>query len=200
MKSRCIRETRNCFYRLFLVLLLVLMVNAANVLIAQDKTVTYYADPSSVPPDLPVKITHLTAHVSFKPEQNLVIGSAEFTLIPNRCQNDSIVFQTPDFNVSSVRISGKEMKYRQSGSTLIIEPVPCIPSQASGLTPESVRLLITYTATPLAGPVYFIGWRPEEAGKRKEVWAHRPNGWLPYMDGRITVDIDRKSTRLNSSH
>ncbi|MEI7662586.1 MAG: M1 family metallopeptidase [Bacteroidota bacterium] len=152
---------------------------------AQEKTVTYYADPSSVPPDLPVSIRHLTAHVSFNPERNLVIGDADFTFVPNRYTTDSIIFQTPDFSVSSVKINGKDVKYNQNGANLIIYP-------GSLLFPAGVpasHVSIVYTATPLAGPIYFIGWRAEETGKRKEIWAHRSAGWLPYMDGRITADL-----------
>jgi len=163
---------------------------------AQVKTVTYYADPAGIPPDLPITIKHLSAHIRFDPGKNLVTGTAGFTFIPNRQNIDSIVFHTPDFIVSSVKINDREVKYHQTGSNLIIEPASRIPYPASRIPhpasriphPESL-IRISYTATPLSGPIYFIGWQPEEAGKRKQIWGHRPNGWIPYMDGRITVDM-----------
>ncbi len=189
MGLQFIRETRNIIAFLLLFPVFILLISAGNQSFAQEKTVTYYADPASVPPDLPISIKHLTAHISFKPEQNLVVGTAEFTFIPNRYQTDSIVFQTPDFTISSVKINGKEAKFHQSGSNLVVESVSTLLPPAFHHPFPASRIEITYTATPLSGAIYFIGWKPEEAGKRKQIWAHRPNGWLPYMDGRITVDM-----------
>ncbi|MCX6304769.1 MAG: M1 family metallopeptidase [Bacteroidetes bacterium] len=160
-------------------------------LAAQEKTVTFYNDPAGIPPDLPITIRHLTARLGFQPGNYLVNGTAEFTFIPNRPQIDSILFHAPDFSVSSVLINDRKVKFHQTGSNLVIDP-NSITDQASGIArrmPSESRILITYTATPHAGPIYFIGWQPEEAGKRKQVWAHRPHGWIPYMDGRITVDM-----------
>ncbi len=198
MESIFIRETRKKITGAALFFLLLLTMITQGRLAAQEKTVTFYADPAGVPPDLPVTIKHLNAHVSFKPEENLVIGTAEFFFVPNRQVIDSIVFYAPDFKVSSVKLNDKEVKFHQKGANLIIDPTPDFlsfsPDSDHGsrvtrhASPDS-RILITYTATPRAGPIYFIGWRPEEAGKRKQVWAHRPHGWIPYMDGRITVDM-----------
>jgi aminopeptidase N len=195
MRSLYIRETRNdVFPVIFLILYLVFLTGSR--LTAQDKTVTYYADPAAVPPDQAITIRHLTAHVRFTPEQNLVIGKAEFTFTPNRYQNDSIVFQTPGFKISSVKINNLDVKFHLNGNSLVIESgsvirdsASRIPHPLSRIPHPASRIEITYTATPLAGSIYFIGWKPEEAGKRREIWAHRPHGWLPYMDGRITVDM-----------
>lgn len=151
-------------------------------LTAQDKTVTFYADPAGTPSDLPVAIKHLTAHVKFQPVKNLVEGTAEYTFSPNRYPVDSIVFHAPDFNVTSVKINDLKVKYEQQGSNLVIHP-------GIGKLDAGSTIAIIYTATPLSGPIYFIGWQPEEAGKRKQIWAHRPHGWLPFMEGRITVDM-----------
>lgn len=109
--------------------------------VAQEKTVTYYADPSGIPPDLPVKLKHLTARVSFRPELNEVSGTAEFTFTWNREPYDSIIFSTPEFSVSAVTIDGIPAKFRQASSQLIIAPPPIphpsshIPHPESPLTP-----------------------------------------------------------------
>jgi aminopeptidase N len=155
----------------------------------QEKTVTYYLDPASTPADLPITLHHLKAWVSFVPEKNMVNGKAEFTFTWNRpqsaSQHDTIVFHTPGFVIHSVTLDSLPVTYRQAGPSLIIYPQPVSPRSAS----RSPSFRITYTATPSAGYIYFIGWRPDETGKRKQIWAHRPHGWIPYMDGRITVDM-----------
>ncbi|MEI6435380.1 MAG: M1 family metallopeptidase [Bacteroidota bacterium] len=188
---------------LFLVFTFILVNDPSKYTVAQEKTVTWYADPSAIPPDLPIKINHLTAHVSFKPTENIIEGTAEFTFTWNRPAKDPIIFHAPDFKVSSVKIDQKEVKFQLSNSQLLIYPDSLVPRPSSlvprpsslvprpsSLVPRPSSLVkITYSAAPLAGNPYFIGWRPEEAGKRKQIWAHRPNGWLPYIDGRITVDL-----------
>jgi aminopeptidase N len=191
MGSLFIRETRNNYFSAFIFLWVLIHICSPVMLTAQEKTVTYYADPAGVPPDLPISIKHLTSHVSFQPEKNLVSGTAEFTFISNRQQIDSILFHAPGFDVSSVKINNAAVKFHQSGTNLVIDPGSSIdmPSRIKRHTSPESSILITYTATPLSGPIYFIGWQPEEAGKRKQVWAHRPHGWIPYMDGRITVDM-----------
>ena len=164
----------------------------------QEKTTTYLTDPSSNPPDLIITLKHIRADVSFKPEENLILAKTEFIFSPNRYQTDSIVFYAPDFKINSIQITGKDFsmimqpsdwKYR--GSNLVLYPPLSVLKFHAEYT-----LVIDYTAQPKAGAIYFIGWRPEENGKRKEIWAHRPHGWLPYLDARITMDMyytfDRK--------
>ncbi|MEI6681737.1 MAG: M1 family metallopeptidase [Bacteroidota bacterium] len=189
MRIYFIRETRNIFSLILIFLAGNLLLSIGNQVIAQEKTVTYYADPSAVPPDLPVSLSHLTAHVSFKPEQNLVTGTADFTFIPIRYKGDSIVFQTPDFSVSSVKVDGVEVSFHQTAGKLTVIPQPSLWEISSFVKPPESHIAIVYSSIPLSGPIYFIGWKPEEAGKRKEIWAHRSSGWLPYLDGRITVDM-----------
>lgn len=174
---------------------------------AQAKTQSWYLDPASLPPDLPVTIRHLTARVHFKPEENLVVGQADFTFIPNRHPVDSIVFVTPSFEIMSVKINQQEVPFHKSGNLLVVETKTLEWGSSSLSVPEDSAsernfqksenqkrqgdpvISIVYKARPAAGLIYFIGWTPEEQGKRKQIWAHRPHGWLPYMEGRITVDL-----------
>ena len=175
---------------------------------SQPKTVTWYQDPASLPPDLPVTIRHLTAKVRFEPVNHLVSGQADFTVILNRHPVDSILFYTPSFEIFSVKIDGQEFPYHLNGNFLVIETSETgqllqDKSAQPGLTHKKAQVLhqkqdsssresvisIVYQARPAAGLIYFIGWTPEEQGKRKQIWAHRPHGWLPYLEGRITMDL-----------
>ena len=124
------------------------------------------------------------ADIRFRPEENLVLATAEFTFIPNRYRTDSIEFYAPDFTIRSLSLSGKPAEWKQRDKTLVIYP----PSSLLEYGKEA-KVRIEYEARPQAGLIYFIVWRPEEAGKRKQIWAHRPHGWLPYMDARITADL-----------
>jgi aminopeptidase N len=157
----------------------------------QEKTTTYLNDPAGIPTDLIITLKHIRADVSFKPEENLVIAKTEFTFTPNRYNTDSIVFNASEFKINSILISGKDMAltlrpsdWKLMGSNLVIY----LPSSLLKFHSE-YKMLIDYTAQPKSGAIYFVGWRPEELGKRKEIWAHRPHGWLPYIDARITMDM-----------
>jgi aminopeptidase N len=159
--------------------------------VGQEKTTTYLNDPAGIPTDLIITLKHIRADVSFKPEENLVIAKTEFTFTPNRYKTDSIVFNAPEFKVNSILISGKDIAltlhpsdWKFKGSNLVIY----LPSSLLKFHTE-YTILIDYTAQPKSGAIYFVGWRPEENGKRKEIWAHRPHGWLPYIDARITMDM-----------
>ena len=113
-----------------------------------------------------------------------MIGTAEFSITARRNKIDSIIFYTPDFNVSNVSIDNRTVVYKLQGSNLIIYPLSSIFDREKKST-----IKIVYNAKPLRGAIYFIGWTPEEKGKRKEIWAHRPHGWLPFMDARIKMDL-----------
>jgi aminopeptidase N len=157
----------------------------------QEKTTTYLNDPAGIPTDLIINLKHIRADVSFKPEENLVIARTEFTFTPNQYKTDSIVFNAPEFKVNSILVSGENVvltlhssDWKLMGSNLVIY----FPSSFLKFHSE-YKVLIDYTAQPKSGAIYFVGWRPEENGKRKEIWAHRPHGWLPYIDARITMDM-----------
>jgi len=189
-----IRETLKIITILFLQTCFLLLFIFPSKIKAQEKTVTFYNDPAGIPPDLPVTIKHLTARVSFRPAESLVMGDAEFTIIPNRETIDSIVFQAPGFTVSSVSLNNQKIGFHLSGNNLVVETHNLFTpgkTVAKGFVKSALlsRLRIIYQSKPENGLIYFIGWKPEESGQRRQIWAHRPNGWLPYMDGRITVDM-----------
>ncbi len=150
----------------------------------QEKTVTYFADPNPTPPELVIAIHHIDARLSFKPEENKVIGDATLRFTANRYQTDSIVFQTPDFTVSGVMLDQQPVTYKRYGANLAVYPSANL---AKGTEHD---ISVAYESSPRNGPIYFIGWKPEENGKRKQIWAHRPNGWLPYIEGRVTMEFD----------
>ncbi|MBL7138585.1 MAG: M1 family metallopeptidase [Bacteroidales bacterium] len=150
---------------------------------AQIQTVTYVKDPHANPPDLPVSLRHVEASLEFEPATWRVIGEAVIRFVPLGYQTDSIVFLTPGFNVERIRINRQDVRFRSEGKNTIVYP-------ESGMQKgEEYTLSMVYESDPVATGIYFVGWKPEEEGKRRQIWAHRPFGWLPYMDGRVTMDI-----------
>jgi aminopeptidase N len=138
--------------------------------------------PGWQPPDRPVQLHHLRAELEIDALQRRVAGKAIFTLEPLRARTDSISFSVPGMEVSEVEIEGAPADYRQSGSTVWIYP----PSQLQWHRNYGVAL--TYVAQPANG-LYFVGWDDPRGIRRKQIWAHRPRGWLPFRDAVLTVDM-----------
>lgn len=168
-----------------------LIIFLSTSLSAQDKTVSYYIDGASNPPDLLITLKHIKADIRFKPEENLVIAKTELTIIPNRYKTDSIVFGAPDFNFSLIEINSNDKHFKPTASQWKQQNGNLIIYLPEGFLEHSKEyvLALNYEVRPKSGSIYFVGWKPEEAGKRKEIWAHRPHSWLPYMDARITMDM-----------
>ncbi|MBN1199490.1 MAG: M1 family metallopeptidase [Bacteroidales bacterium] len=150
---------------------------------AQKETVIYLKDPGAVPPDLPVELRHIDASLRFIPADWQVIGDVTIRFLPHGYSTDSIVFFTPGFAMGSIQINGSPVRFCSRGKSTIIYPDPDLRKG------EEYTLTLVYTSSPIATGIYFIGWKPGEEGKRKSIWAHRPFGWLPYMDGRVTMDL-----------
>lgn len=150
---------------------------------AQKETVTYLKDPHANPPDLPVSLRHIEASLRFRPADWQVIGDITIRFVPLGYSTDSVVFFTPGFTMDSARINGLPVRFSSRDMNTIIYP-------DTGLRiGEEYTLTLDYTSNPIATGIYFIGWKPGEEGKRRSIWAHRPFGWLPYMDGRVTMDL-----------
>jgi aminopeptidase N len=163
----------------------------------QDKTVTYLFDETTQAPDYNIKIEHLTAYIKPEPYKRQIDGKTTFTFQPYLDNTDSISFilsydENPrrddyesgsPWEVKSVKLGDVNVKYKIDKQKLIIHT-------PSLFREKSYDLTIEYTVKPVS-PVgmYFVGWDDEKNIKRKQIWAHRPSGWLPYYDGRLTVDM-----------
>lgn len=150
---------------------------------AQVECVTYIKDPHSNPPDLPVSLQHIAASIRFEPTAWRVIGETSIRFVPLGYETDSIVFSTPGFDVEKVTVNGNPVRFRCTDNSTVVFP------DAGIRKGEEYTLAMVYESNPVATGIYFVGWKPGEEGKRKSIWAHRPFGWLPYMDGRVTMDI-----------
>ena len=159
-----------------------MMLLIENISFGQRTTVTYYEDPSSHYEEKIIDISHLSAFISINPHKKLVEGKAVFTFSPLRHEIDSIKFNITDIIVKNVELKNKPAKFIQSNDLLIIYP------EKATVADEDNSLAITYTAL-YPRNLYLTGWDDPKGLMRKEIWAHRPNTWLPYMTARLTVDM-----------
>ncbi len=149
---------------------------------AQPRVIAYQYDPSSVPKDKTIEITRLEAHLNIEPYAPTVVAKTEFDFFAYRSEADSFSFKTIGFDISKIAIDGKETTFKTKGNRTWIYP-------KMKFTPrENHKILFEYKVNPQT-EFYATGWRDPRGIKRKQIWAHRPRGYLPYLPGRITVDM-----------
>ena len=149
---------------------------------SQEKTVTYHFDPSYVFQDVEVEISHLKAELTIKPFDTLVLGEATFTFKTLRQHIDSLVFSVPEIKISMITIDGKNASFKMKGDDVVI-----LPPFELGWQKEH-QIFFEYIAKPTDG-LYFTGWNDPAQISRKQIWAHRPNHWLPYTAAILTVEM-----------
>jgi len=150
--------------------------------LAQDKTITYLWDASNEMPDKEIEISHLDANLTIKPFDTLVIGRTGFTFRTLHETTDSIVFSASELRFSEILINGQSSKFSVRENIVIIYPQKQLDLNSNN------TIVFSYTARPTDG-LYFIGWNDPQQIKRKQIWAQRPDHWLPYKAGIITVDM-----------
>jgi len=149
----------------------------------QDKLITYPFDASYEIPDRPIELSHLEASLEIKPFDTLVIGKAVFNFQVLGQTLDSLVFSAPELKISEVLINEKVASFRMDGVNAVIFPLQQLYWNSSN------TIAFIFSAKPTEG-LYFIGWNDPLQLKRKQIWAHRPDHWLPYYPGIITVDMN----------
>jgi len=166
----------------FIFYLFLLLFGAIQNIQAQDKTITYQFDPSYVFQDVEVEISHLKADLKIKPFDTLVLGEATFTFKTLRQHIDSLVFSVPEIKISKITIDGKNASFKMKSDDVVI-----LPPFELGWQKEH-QIFFEYIAKPTDG-LYFTGWNDPAQIKRKQIWAHRPNHWLPYTAAILTVEM-----------
>ncbi len=167
------------FRKLFLLTLLFISFLVA---VPQDKTITYHWDASYEFPDVEIRVTHLKANLVIKPYDTLVIGEAEFDFRTLREKIDSIVFDAREMKFDWITIDGQLAEFKVQGNRVLVYP----PTELNWQTDH--KILFKYTSKPTEG-LYFVGWNAPQQIKRKQIWAHRPNHWLPYISAVLTMEI-----------
>jgi len=162
-------------------LAIVSLLSFGYTLTAQDKTTTYLYDGGAWTADHIIDATHLTAEISIDPYKQIVTGKATFNFQPMRFETDSFNLNITDIKVSKVSLDDQPVKYGSKDNLLTV--------YAGNLDrSKKYNLSISYQAFSPSS-LYFSGWDDPKGIKRKQIWAHRPFSWLPYLDDRLTVDM-----------
>lgn len=169
--------------KIFLTLLL--LSSLPFLLFSQEKVISYLYDAGSAVPATNIRIDHLQGDLKIDAVKKRIDAVVIFNFKMLRSQVDSVVFELGNVKINSVKMAGSDNKWTdcqwlKNGRQLVVfNPF---------LSTDVCKIRFDYLAEPAEG-IYFIGWNDAKNIKRKQVWAHRPNGWLPYTDSRLTVDM-----------
>jgi hypothetical protein len=162
--------------------ILILILSAFSVIKAQDSIVSYVYDPSAQPAEKPFKLTKLQADLKIDPYKKRIEARISLSFIPLRSTLDSLYFDLAEVKFNSIKINEKELKFvRRSNGYAIYTPFIMYYGR-------DYIISFDYVAEPAEG-INFIGWDDAKNIQRKQIWAHRPNGWLPYSEGLVKVDM-----------
>jgi aminopeptidase N len=139
-------------------------------------------DAAAVYEEKSIDLLHLQAHIRPDTVIKGVHGKALYTFRPYRANIDTITFYAPGIELSSATINQKKVGFAIKNNNLFIYNLP------SPLNPESNSLEIEYISNGPSEP-YFIGFDDNTFRMRRQIWAHRPFGWVPYLNDRLTVEL-----------
>lgn len=139
-------------------------------------------DAGTVYEEKSIDLLHLQAHI--RPDTVLkgVHGKAIYKFRPYREKIDTITFYAPGIEPTMAKINESKVGFIRKNHNLLIYDLP------SPLNPESNFLEIEYNSNGPSEP-YFIGYNDITFRMRRQIWAHRPFGWIPYLNDRLTVEL-----------
>ncbi len=168
-------------YHLKQLLFISLLMTATTVKV-KPQSVSYPDDPRSFIVEKLVDLTHIQAELHIDGQTKNVEATATIRFSDLRIGVDSLVFYCPKFLIGALTIDGKTSDFKQVGDYLIVK------RNGQVNTRSDHEIMIKYSVSE-PKEMYFVGWDDPSGIMRKQIWAHRPAGWLPYAPDRLTMDF-----------
>lgn len=168
-------------YHLKQLLIISLLMTATTVQV-KSQSVSYPDDPQSFIVEKLVDLTHIQAELHIDGQTKNVEATATIRFSDLRIGVDSLVFYCPKYLIGAVTIDGKTSDFKQAGDYLIVK------RNGQVNTWSDHEIMIKYSVSA-PKEMYFVGWDDPSGIMRKQIWAHRPAGWLPYAPDRLTMDF-----------
>jgi len=151
-------------------------------LTVQGQSLCYDDDPARFIPEKLVDFMHIEAHISIDVSNKQVDGKVLFQFMEIRNDVDSVVLLAPGFIIKAVSVDSNQVIWYLTDQHLVVK----LPRKRNSKKMHTLE--ISYAVKP-ESDLYFIGWDDSTHTKRKQIWAHRPYGWLPFANDRLTMDL-----------
>ena len=152
---------------------------------AQNSTSCRYDDPASEFEHKVILLNHLTAEISIDTISKRVDGYAEFLYTTLNPSFDSVVLYAPGIIPVYASVNDSMAVTRIAGSNIVIK------SSNHHWQKQPGKLVIKYFSISPA-ELHFVGWDDTTRRMRRQIWAHRPFGWIPFQNDRLTIDLKVK--------
>lgn len=142
---------------------------------SQDRLNSLLEDNWSQPVDMIVDVQHINLNLKIEPYLQKIEGYQILTFKTLRQKTDSLIFYSPEMDFINVQINNRPQKFFKRG----IEHIVIVESDLE--YNKSYELVIEFYGNPTEG-LYFSGWDDTTNRHRKQIWAHSPQGWMPFIN------------------
>jgi aminopeptidase N len=166
--------------KIFLILIIIFLAfSRKNDIYSQTNLCSHYSDDYSQSVDMVIDIINMKGEIKIDPYKQIVDGKAAYQFKTLRTKTDSLIFQVAEIEIKSVTISGKETKFIKNGDIAVIYPED-LKYQTE------YEIIIEYQAKPTR-ELFFSGWNEPTGRKRKQIWAHSPSHWIPFINQKHDI-------------
>lgn len=147
-----------------------------------SQVVCYHDDPNRYIPEKQADYKHISAWMSIDTNTRAFLARVEFLLQTTRADVDTLKLLTPGFDFSSVKLDGQPARWQIKGENLQV----ILPRRRSIGSEHKLELEYKVLRSP---ELHFVGWNDSTHTMRRQIWAHRPFTWLPFVNDRLTMDF-----------
>ncbi|PKL86348.1 MAG: hypothetical protein CVV22_02440 [Ignavibacteriae bacterium HGW-Ignavibacteriae-1] len=147
---------------------------------SNPKSESYPFDAYKQPVDMTVDIIHIKGELKIEPIGQVVDGIATMSFRTLRPRVDSLIFHSPEIVIKSIKIKNDSIAFKIVGNQTIAYPKDNLDYQGV------YEMVIDYRATPTEG-LYFTGWNDPSDRMRKQIWAHSPGNWMPFINQKHDI-------------
>lgn len=160
---------------------LIIFLLLTGCLFASDEMNSYLVDSGLFPQKQFIDSKHLKAELIIDGPTNHLKAKANLEFVIFEDNLKSVEFYTQHLNISKILLNSKEVKYIQDGNTTKIYFPDNLKKFDNSGQEINYSLQFEYSANPPEG-LYFVGWDDKTGRKKKQIWAHSPQGWLPFYN------------------
>ena len=183
---------------------LFLIILTSLLLQANERKICHEYDDNLFPQKQIIDSKHLNANLEINGYKNEVIADVSFDFTLYYDNPDSIVFYTRYLNFESISLNNNELEFSTEGDYSTVSLPENLKRRDSKGNDIQRTIKFKYTAYPPDG-LYFVGWDDTTGRKKKQIWAHSPQGWLPFVNikrdiltSEITVKFDAEYKVLSN--
>ncbi len=174
------------------IILIIILLNSINIL-SQDKLYSLLDDPYFQPVEMYVDIIHIKLNLNIEPYKQIINGVENIKFRTLRTHTDSLRFYGPELDFQKVTLNGKNVKFIKDGIETIVYELGNLKFNTE------YELNIEFIGNPTEG-LYFSGWDDKTNRHRKQIWAHSPQNWMPFINQKHDLLTTEVITTFDSKY